>query len=175
MLSDGKPAIPQLDRGRKVHFRQFDSFEQACEFMENAAKEANQMLASRQKEITWGSYWVRFEPTEQLIIFGHVYTMRELVDGERKAGADEDELFTIMQTVKNAHDRGFLFGDAYSVWCPEGELGDTHRSTVWPITEEQFKEAKTYQWIPAAMPGVHSWLRRAYDEFRHHIAGLSRG
>lgn len=149
--------------------QEFDSFEEALEYMARATDEANTKLADEQKSVTWGSYWVRFVPDHQLMIFGHVFTRDEFTQAERDAGATQEELDYSLQHYEENLARGYVFGRAYSVWEPRGELGDTHRYNLWPISQANFEEARLFQWVPAAMPGLHTWLRAAYDAYRSNL------
>jgi hypothetical protein len=45
--------------------------------------------------------------------------------------------------------KGFVFGTHYSEVCPNGEKGDSHRSTFWmQITKEMFESARDTDWYP---------------------------
>ena len=55
------------------------------------------------------------------------------------------------QVLKNAykdrHLRNYRLVRAYSIICPEGELGDVHVSSISEIiTEEEFEKAKMNGW-----------------------------
>ena len=152
-----------------MYFKQFDSFGDAVDFMRKATDAANETLAVEQRAVTWGSYWIRFVPEDQLMVFGHVYTKHELLEGEYKAGSDLPELRETLQAMVANHDRGYMFGPAYSVIEPEGELGDTHRANLWPITRSQFLEAQSVGWVPGRVPGLYTWLSAAYEAYRAHV------
>jgi hypothetical protein len=50
--------------------------------------------------------------------------------------------------LKDSRKRGYIFGNAFSEICPEGELGSTHVSSMWPLSERAFNEAKEQHWQP---------------------------
>ena len=154
-------------------YRKFDSIEEMFDYIEKQTQRANASLTAEQKAITWGSHWVRFLPSEQLIIFGRVFTLAEIEQGERSAGASTEELEYTLNSCRANHDRGYLFGRAYSVAEPDGELGDTHRANMWPITEQQFDEARQAAWNPSRIvPGMFSWLAEAYSHYRAYLLSI---
>jgi hypothetical protein len=145
------------------HIRSFRSFDEMIEYMAEATNAANANLLPEQRALTWGSYW--FRPYEDIIIFGYVFTEAELAERERYSyhnggPLDEEEeaefTWTIARTKEN-HERGYLFGEAWSVWEPHGELGDTHRASAWPISREQFEFARAAGWNHLD-PSVRVWL-----------------
>lgn len=153
--------------------RSFSSLDEALQFMADQTDKANSHLAPQQAGITWGSHWIRFDGMSGLIIFGYVFTRDELIADERSAGAGEQELAWTINNIDDNHERGYLFSRCYSIVEPTGELGDTHRSNVWPITEGQFREAQAAHWHAANMPGALSgWLGEAFKGFREHILSI---
>lgn len=109
---------------------------------------ANANVHPDQAALTWGDHFVRFYemgPEGILAIFGAIYTAS---DYERSEGAQG------LAEAEERMARGYRFARCYSVIEPEGELGDTHVVTVWPITPEQFAQAKAAGWDPGALP----WL-----------------
>lgn len=134
----------------------FDSIDDALRFMGRATGRANRSLTPEQRSLTWGSYWVRFHAGE-LMIFGYVQTPDEVEAAERGCYGDTlaeeeaAELRWAMKSVHERHGRGYLFGRCYSVVEPDGELGDTHRASAWPITAETFEAARVAGWDVARM------------------------
>lgn len=133
-------------------FMDFGSLDEAFDFMTRQTEIANASLTPEQRSLTWGSCW--FRPYEGIVIFGHVYTAEEFEQKERHSyhrggpldAEEEAEFAYAKERVLDAHERGYLFGEAFSVWEPTGELGDTHRASAWPITERQFESARTAGW-----------------------------
>jgi hypothetical protein len=125
-------------------FQEFDSLDDAFEFMRKAEEQANASLHPCQQQITWGDYWMR--PYDDLLIFGYINTREENIAGEVKAGADMAELEYTTRTLDSAHARGYRFGTAYSVIEPRGELGSTHVADMCPISKELFETAREQGW-----------------------------
>ena len=93
-------------------------------------------------------YWMRPAPQYECVIFGY-YNLDDMIALE-KSLTPEDEMdwhpgWVVSTTDKNLV-RGYKSGRAYSVIEPDGELGDTHVSTMWPITKESFEQAKAMRW-----------------------------
>jgi len=156
-----------------THVKGFASFEDALKFMADATDAANKNLAPEQRAITWGSYWLRFAPEYHCVIFGRVMPMEELIDSEREAGAEPEELDYTREHYTEQHERGYLFGYAYSVMEPRGELGDTHRANMWPITQEQFEHAKDAEWELRHV--IAEWPMRVLDDWTAHQMKLQFG
>lgn len=53
--------------------------------------------------------------------------------------------------IRDARERGYLFGTWYSVACDYGEMGSQHISRCVPITKEVFEFAKSHNWQPEAI------------------------
>lgn len=156
-----------------MEIREFESFESAMTAIAEGIKQANANLAPEQKAIDWGDYWVRFEPQEQLIILGYTFTLQENIDSERNAGADEDEIEYMRDRLMESHDDGLLFGRAYSVIVPDGELGSTHRFSMWPIDKQSFDNMQAVGWDPAQLPvDQRGPLMEAYSNLRDHMLSL---
>lgn len=158
-------------------FKSFSSFEEAAEFMAKATDAANASLAPEQAAITYGSTWARFDhlASDQLLIVGKVDTLDEIKAAEWATVGDEDDApedlaeeieYEINRLAEN-HERGYMFGRAYSVYEPRGEFGDTHRANMWPIPESTFTacvEAFSNGAAIAQVPG----LADAYTAWRDH-------
>lgn len=139
-------------------FRAFDSLDEMFTFLAEQEKVANSNILPKQREITWGSYWVR--PTDDgVLVWGRVHTEEEIL-------TDEDEWVIIHE--REMHERGYRFGVAHSLWCPEGELGSSHISVLWPITEEQFNNAKAAGWNPGS---GEKWFQKMLLEIIHSQEG----
>lgn len=137
-----------------MSFQEFDNLEQMFQFMAEETDKANAALADEQKAVTWGSYWVRFyDLPARILIFGHIPTWGEFVAGERShypATMNTEETSEFEYTVarmRENHDRGYMFGSAYSILEPRGELGDTHRGNLWPISQDLFDHAEDRAWV----------------------------
>jgi hypothetical protein len=90
------------------------------------------------EEVDWGDY----AATESagLLIIGRVWTLEEVESGEREAGAPEEELRYTVRMMKDAHHRGYRFGEYMSEPYPDGELGSHHVSRLRKITKQQYNQ-----------------------------------
>ena len=114
--------------------RVFDSMEEMHEWMARQTEAANDNLHPVQRDLTWGSYWVRFVDVRARIVeFGRVLTHEEAAErwGE-EPGLDENM------------ERGYLYSEAHSLMG--SDIGDTHRWNAWPIEERLFEAAKAVDW-----------------------------
>jgi hypothetical protein len=66
-------------------------------------------------------------------------------------GTGEDGVLVFGEIRERPQLNGFCFCKAYSVCCPEGELGDAHLSAMVPIEPEEFEGARERGWD---YPGV---------------------
>ena len=163
-----------LGRGNKIIG--FSSMEEMAAYMAEAeARVAEQMkhLTPEQSGISFGSYALRLIPVgddvnDTLVIFGRVYSYAEVELLELASGADplHGELRTIMERFNRLHADGYRYGRWFSNVCPEGEVGDAHVTTLWPITEADYQHALNNSWeCPAYL------LTRVLDEMAQHIPG----
>lgn len=130
------------------HVTSYDSYEEMMQDQERNEEAANAAVLEKQREITWGSYFLRLygQGQGQIHIFGYVYTPEEIKELEIDAGASIQEVEYYLVVRHNAHARGYRWGNCYSVVTPEGEVGSTHISTSWPITKDEFEAAKNQSW-----------------------------
>lgn len=124
----------------------FGSMEELLAYQEKMAEAADKAIFPTQRAMKPGSYWIR--PVDHLGIFvwGYWPTIDEIVADEREAGATVAEAEYVRQHEAEKAERGYMFGTAYSTITPEGELGTTHASIVWPITKEEFEKAQAAVW-----------------------------
>lgn len=127
-------------------FKSYDDFDEMFADMRRAEEVAIANILPFQREIVYGSYWMRYWPQGDLLIFGYVYTLEENWDSCINAGGDKEECAYERDHELDSYSRGYRFGRAYSVVEPTGELGSTHISEMIPITKEQFEEAKALNW-----------------------------
>lgn len=143
------------------------------EFLENEARtvaQYNSRLSERQRQITWGSWFVRFYTVNRqtvMAIFAHVEDVDHFRSLEQAAGATDEELEESVKALVASHDDGYLFARHYSTIEPTGEWGSTHRYNCWPIDEPIYRAAANAQWDVSAMTVIQrNRLTAAYDEFR---------
>lgn len=183
--------------------KQFSSFEEAMNAMAEAEAAANENLAPEQSALTWGSTWVRFDHVPSgVLIVGRCATIEEVEAGERECApkiedypvetgppvivdeftADtaefEGELAGTLAQTRDSHERGYLFGRAYSAIEPDGELGSTHRANAWPISPECFDALRRASYHPhrlsLAAPALAAELESAYKAWAHHELAKAR-
>lgn len=128
-----------------VEVRSFESPEAMRTYMERVLAEANRGLAPQQRMIERGEHWVRFMGPH--IEYGYVY----LPDEIEAECAGEDTADALL-SVWAAEERGFLFGKAWSRLEPDGVIGTTHRSAVWPIEPRLFQSARNAGWHTLELP-----------------------
>jgi len=109
------------------------------------------MVTPEQAKITPGSYFARWENIgdQNVFIFCKSLTLDEAVAEEVSAGADPHEAAYYRRQYTDKFGRGLRYGNHFSVITPDGEWGSTHIGTCWPITEEDFNEAKANGWTPS--------------------------
>lgn len=127
-----------------MEIESFDSIEDMFTEIRKWEDRANEQVTPEQTAIGEGDYWAR--PYEGFVIFGRVAVHSEVRAKEKELGADEEELEFEDQHWQDTWRRGYRFGMAYSVACPEGELGTTHISVMTPITEFMYNQAKERHW-----------------------------
>lgn len=127
-------------------------FEEMFDLMRKAEDEANKLVTDMHRVIgTEGhQYWASLHG--ELLIFGKAWTLDEYVSSEMKYHDDEEDgprdqhEASIREHGEDQRARGYRFGRAYSVACSEGELGSTHISAMFEITEAEFKAASAKGW-----------------------------
>ena len=58
----------------------------------------------------------------------------------REDYGDDEEYFYEKNMLKEARERGYIFGRWYSEVVPDGELGSNHISSCLPMSKEEFEE-----------------------------------
>lgn len=125
-------------------FQSFDSMEDMYEAMRIAEETANGLVTDEQRQIGWGDCWLSI--AHDIVIWGRIWTMEELLASEKKAGATKADLRSMEIHETEMFARGYRFGKAYSIVVAEGELGSTHISTMVPIHEKAFDIAQDCHW-----------------------------
>lgn len=153
-----------------MEIQSFDSMEAMYAAMAASEAAANAALHPKQggmrDAVNETVYWVRVYGGD-LLIFGECPSLAEATAKERTyypildkdratLSADEQEEYDESASefayssanLVERRSRGYLFGTAYSVIEPRGELGDTHVANAWPITKEAFEQAREAAWQP---------------------------
>jgi hypothetical protein len=132
--------------------RSFNSLEELFAAQREAEAAAQDEIPEGLRErISWGTPCISPRPDFGVIIFGRVSTEDELREKE-----DEHTL----ESLRDAHERGYRFGWWHSVIEIEGEPGSQHLVNLWPISPEQYAEARRAEWVPQRLP----WLREVLIE-----------
>lgn len=136
--------------------RSFESMDDMIAYMRDQTGKANAGLAPEQASLRPGCYWVQFAYAEDVAIFGHSFTTDLYVSSELDATDESEsvELYGSHQAhadhlrKEHANDwaNGYMFGRAYSIYEPKGELGSTHKASVWPISPATFAAAGGANW-----------------------------
>jgi len=146
-----------------IQVENYDSFDSMMDAIGQQVERAKSWIRPRQAAITYGDYWMSPRPDLGIIIFGRITPRDEMDATERRLGASEEEIEEEHRVYDASYESGFRFGMAYSSWEARGELGDTHVSTMLPITEEEFLQAQDALWSPevvAEMPWFEAAFRR---------------
>ena len=162
-----------MEERSMVEIRGFNSFDEMYEYMQANRKKANEGLAAAQRLIDYGDYWVRF--WQQVVIFGYIDPLEKVRDDEVAAGADLGEAEVFVTMVMEAHNDGSMWGTAYSTIEPDGELGYTHRISMWPIDKRLFDAARQVGWVIEDLPEwAQVLLQEAARAWRSHVREATR-
>ena len=149
--------------------RFYDTDEEMFADMSRAQIAADLAIRPIQERIGKGDHWMR--SYDGFLIFGYIWTEADSIESARKGGwlSDYKEEAEMMD---ESFIRGYRFGRAWSTVCPEGELGDTHISTMIPITREQFEEAKALRWHAPAIASTDWYVRAIIAVYPEAKAGF---
>ena len=132
----------------------FEGWEESQRIMREAEVKANASVVRRQRDIVYGSYWVRAS-ADGMLEFGQVLG---------QSSAEYMQTKETIRALRDAYERGYRFSRAHSVLCPEGELGDTHLAVMWPITKEEFEKALVHGFARSNEEWELAMLRRVIRE-----------
>ncbi len=126
----------------------YASMDEMFAAMAEAEDAANASLLPAQvrlrDDITNEVYW--FRPNDDFEIYGHGWTAVMCNESSLASGCSAGEAARETEAVVEARTRGYLFGRAYSVIMPLGEIGSVHVATVVPITKAVFELARLNEW-----------------------------
>ena len=118
-----------------------DNFDEFVTHIECMRGKRDEEVEAWQQEITTGDYFVRIY--DELVIYGCVEELE----------FEEDRQVFAMPRMKNVRQ-----AKCYSELCVQGELGNTHVSTMaLKITKAQFNAAQSVRW-PSDLKVVHALL-----------------
>lgn len=123
----------------------FDSLEAMLARQAEALERAEASVVEKQKEITWGSYFLRPSETHPPI-WGYVIPLDELTDDLLEEGVAISEVEYELDSIQVAYNRGLRYAQHYSALTPDGEWGSSHIATCWPVSQEIYEEAQANGW-----------------------------
>lgn len=131
-----------------IEFIGYGSIDEVMDEMMKAEEKANaallpcqlRMRDQRDTEVFW------FRPEDDFEIYGHAWTDAMCHASSIAAGCTPDEAARETTSIIEARQRGYLFGKAFSVITPEGEIGSTHVVNAVPITKVVFELARFNEW-----------------------------
>jgi hypothetical protein len=171
-----------------ARFVGFDTMDEAFEYMKKHEDAANAQLFPQQKGMIGCKHdqWyvnIRF-PWQEAMIFGEGWSLDHADKNELKcygvttvdelSKEDQEAYLWSQQSLKDSRERGYIFGNAFSVICPEGELGSTHVYDIWPISREAFEEGKEQNWRPVLDREHSPNLRRQVELMAAEIIAAQR-
>lgn len=160
----------ETERSNAVTYvKNFKSLEEGLAWMSQQTEEANTQLAPQQRDLTFGSYWVRFvDVGARIVEFGHVLELDDIpMDDE-----DGESIETQRAEMTANTERGYLYSDCWSI-LGYGR-GDTHRFNAWPIEQRLFDMAKAVDWkIDDLDETGKVLLEIAYRSFVVHLRSLA--
>jgi hypothetical protein len=137
-------------------FMSFDSMDEMRDYMRRSEERAIASMTEEQKAIKPGDAWASPRPEYQCVIFGKSKSLDEIEASEKSYWSDSDdaeqraerkaELEYTMESSVDSISRGYLFGEAWSILEPRGELGSTHVSQMVKITDEALEDARERDW-----------------------------
>jgi len=152
----------------------FESRDEMLTYLAQAQAQAQRSMHHAQARITWGDHWVRFIDVAQAEVeFGRVFLPDEVADLEVAAGATAQEATTAVEDVTTGLANGYLYGVAHSSHFPDGEAGETHKASVWPIERDLFDAAQSVAWRIRLLPLAQKInLELAFRQWRLHRRSL---
>lgn len=145
----------------------FDSHQQMVEYLRQAAHQAHAGLHVVQDNLTWGDTWVQFvDVTNRHVAFGQIATIDEVHQGELDSSGSADDADAVAAMTRSDLEYGYMYGRVFDRFNPEGELGTTHKASVWPIEERVFQAAHAVGFVVDDLP--------LWAKFNLHVAQLAR-
>lgn len=139
------------------------SWDELGKEMRKHEKIANEAILPKQREIVYGSYWIR--AWGNMLVFGRVLSREASETGQTRE---------TVRALRDAYERGYRFSRSYSVLDIHGELGDVHISVVWPIREEEFEAAQENNFRATNQPWEYEMLLRCQQEVQADMAANPR-
>ena len=137
----------------------FDSWEDAQKAMQEAHDQWTRLTTDGQRVLLDGQahWWFQWEPDYNIAIWGERWSLEhygEYLRGRAAEQTDPQRAQEWLDDIENDRvqlSRGYVFGKAYSVVEPTGELGSTHVSQMVEVPRETWELARSYNWQITAM------------------------
>lgn len=128
-------------------WHEYETLEELLAAQSDALELAEAAVVDRQREITWGTYFIRPSETHPPI-WGYVMTPEEIVDElmNMTPTSSISEVEYEVTTIQVAYERGLRYAHHFSALTPNGEWGSSHIATLWPVSQEVYEEAKANGW-----------------------------
>jgi len=127
----------------------FDTAESLLEYVQNIRARAQESLKDSRYQPTdfpHGTYffnWAAYE-SRGILVFGYVKEPDPPSDSEGEEAREDYE--AEVEYDRDNRSAGYVFGRAFSVVMPEGELGSVHVTRIVPISQEVFELARANGW-----------------------------
>jgi hypothetical protein len=134
-----------------MHLQSFDSEEEMFAAIEAAERSADARVTEWQTRIKIGDYVMSYNEEEEFWIFSEIL---DPIAGERalcdmSSEEDREHIQQLEQAwAPGGPKRCRRWGKCYSVFCPDGELGELHISTVTAIIPKLVFEVATREESP---------------------------
>lgn len=160
------------------HIESFDSFEEMMDSMARARAQAKTWIQEFQRPLMDGAQHhflrlVSYSPGDTYLLAGWTFDLdRYYQDSMAKYGKDAEG-----RSETNYEDRnrranlvdGYTLTKVFSVITPDGETGDTHVSTMLPISEDVFAQLRSISFDlglalqdPKLADLVQTWLNEVH-------------
>jgi len=134
-----------------MEIQTFDSWEELHVAVCGDNDAADAAAAADPQTYEVGDYFLRFFPEMRLVVYGEIL---DPVETNRQAGGDDDECEYLRHQYALPHMQFVRYTCCYSSLVEEGELGNTHCSSMnAKISEDEFTRARKTRW-PSDRTGV---------------------
>lgn len=155
----------------------FDNPDDMRAYLAEAGRRARAGLHPVQAAITYGDCWAQFyDVPDRIVVFGRVHLLDEVAEAERLCGGSQTDVDAVVASTRTDLEYGdLMFGTAYDRTNPTGELGHTHRLSVWPIEESLFNAAFEHRFVIDDLPdSAKINLQIAFSAWTAHVIGMAR-
>lgn len=127
-----------------MDFRSYETHEAMLEDLAKAREEADARTKDWQRALKPGDFFLRIVREENILIYSEVL---DPVASSKAAGGPESEQVYLGKQYAHPNMACFRFCNAFSIYCPEGELGDVHLSTAYvKLSKGVFETLRAAEW-----------------------------